>query len=141
MADSSFVYLHFCIHPYNKKKKKINITAVPQTPCCKCCRKLSTIYFFYAFGVDLSHTQCVFGTSFSFFPDWPSPQPQNFDQYSPFYTFAFHMRYCSQILGLCETTNSYRILTLLKAALRLIIFSASRTLSMLQSYFLESLNS
>ena len=26
MTDSSFVYHHFCIYPYNKKKKNFNIT-------------------------------------------------------------------------------------------------------------------
>ena len=41
--------------------------------------------------------------------------------------FASHMRYGCQIWGLCDNTNSHRILTLQKAALRLITFSAPRT--------------
>ena len=41
--------------------------------------------------------------------------------------FASHMRYNCQIWGLRDNLNSHRILTLQKAALRLITFSAPRT--------------
>ena len=41
--------------------------------------------------------------------------------------FSSHMRYSCQIWGLHDNTNSHRILTLQKAALRLITFSAPRT--------------
>ena len=41
--------------------------------------------------------------------------------------FSSHTRYSCQIWGLRDNTNSHRILTLQKAALRLITFSAPRT--------------
>ena len=41
--------------------------------------------------------------------------------------FSSHMRYSCQIWGLCDNTNSHCILTLRKAALRLITFSGPRT--------------